>query len=122
MDLHYIYCYNRYPNDWGQVARSGRAKSLQMAAEAGTEQSKSPETLPTGTVTFLFSDIEGSTQRWEQHREAMQEALQRHDALLRSAIDAHSGQVFKTVGDAFCAVFRTAPEAIAAALAAQRAI
>jgi predicted ATPase/class 3 adenylate cyclase len=78
--------------------------------------------LPTGTVTFLFTDIEGSTSRWEQHRAAMQAALARHDALLRDAIDAHGGVVFKTVGDAFYATFATAPAALAAALAAQRAL
>ncbi|MBV8491402.1 MAG: adenylate/guanylate cyclase domain-containing protein, partial [Candidatus Eremiobacteraeota bacterium] len=79
-------------------------------------------TLPTGTVTFAFSDIAGSTQRWERRREEMQQALRRHDALLREAIESNGGSVFKTVGDAFCAVFATAPEAVSAALAAQRAI
>ncbi len=59
--------------------------------------------LPTGTVTFLFTDIEGSTTRWEQHPEAMQAALARHDAILREAIEGHGGVVFKTVGDAFYA-------------------
>ena len=47
--------------------------------------------LPTGTVTFLFTDIEGSTRRWEEHPEAMQAALARHDALLRAAIEDHHG-------------------------------
>ncbi|HZS00248.1 MAG TPA: tetratricopeptide repeat protein [Chloroflexota bacterium] len=78
--------------------------------------------LPTGTVTFLFTDIEGSTRRWEQHPEAMRTALARHDALLRAAIEAHDGYVFKTVGDAFCAAFSTAPDALEAALDAQRAL
>src|SRR5262245_66160577 len=78
--------------------------------------------LPTGTVTFLFTDIEGSTRRWEQHPEAMRTALARHDALLRAAIEARAGYVFKTVGDAFCAAFSTAPGALAAALDAQRAV
>ena len=78
--------------------------------------------LPTGTVTFLFTDIEGSTTRWEQHREAMQAALARHDAVLRQAIEGHGGQVFKTMGDAFYAAFRTAPHALAAALAAQQSL
>jgi predicted ATPase/class 3 adenylate cyclase len=78
--------------------------------------------LPTGTVTFLFSDIEGSTQRWETHREAMECALARHDALVRRAIETHGGYVFKTIGDAFCAAFATAPDAIAAALKAQRTL
>src|SRR3712207_668366 len=65
--------------------------------------------LPTGTVTFLVTDIEGSTTRWEQHREAMQAALARHDAILREAMEGHGGIVFKTVGDAFYAVFTRAP-------------
>ncbi len=78
--------------------------------------------LPTGTVTFLFTDIEGSTTRWEQHREAMQAALARHDAILRQAIEGHDGHVFKTVGDAFYAVFTTAPDALQAALTAQQAL
>ena len=78
--------------------------------------------LPTGTITFLFTDIEGSTTRWEQHRAAMQSALARHDALLRDAIAAHGGVVFKTVGDAFYATFGTASARLGAALAAQHAL
>ena len=78
--------------------------------------------LPTGTVTFLFTDIEGSTTRWEQQRAVMQQALARHDAILRDAIESHGGHVFKTVGDAFYAVFAMAPDAVEAALAAQQAL
>ncbi|MFL5807008.1 MAG: LuxR C-terminal-related transcriptional regulator [Roseiflexaceae bacterium] len=78
--------------------------------------------LPTGTVTFLFTDIEGSTVRWEQHPQAMPGTLARHDAILRDAIEAQHGVVFRTVGDAFCAAFAHAPAAIAAALTAQRAL
>jgi predicted ATPase/class 3 adenylate cyclase len=77
---------------------------------------------PRGTVTFLFTDIEGSTKLWERHPEAMKVALARHDALLRHAIESHRGFVFRTVGDAFYAAFPTAPEALAAALTAQRAL
>jgi class 3 adenylate cyclase len=51
--------------------------------------------LPTGTVTFLFTDIEGSTTRWEHHPEAMRAALARHDALLRAVLIAHGGFIFK---------------------------
>jgi class 3 adenylate cyclase len=75
---------------------------------------------PSGTVTFLFTDIEGSTQRWERDRAAMQEAVRRHDAILRSAIEANEGFVFKTIGDAFCAAFGRAEAAVLAAVAAQR--
>ena len=78
--------------------------------------------LPSGTVTFLFTDIEGSTQRWEQRPEAMKTALARHHALLRGAIASHGGHVFQVIGDAFCAAFETAPEAVAAAVAAQQAL
>ena len=78
--------------------------------------------LPSGTITFLFTDIEGSTRLWETFPDAMQSALARHDALLRQAIEAHHGVVFKTVGDAFCAAFATAPDALSAALAAQCAL
>ncbi len=76
----------------------------------------------TGTVTFMFTDIEGSTQRWDRERDAMAAALRRHDGLVRDAIVGRGGEVFKTVGDAFCAVFATAPAAVAAALDAQRAL
>ena len=58
--------------------------------------------LPSGTVTFLFTDIEGSTTRWESHPEAMRVALARHDALIRAAIVQHGGHVVKTMGDAGC--------------------
>jgi len=78
--------------------------------------------LPTGNVTFLFTDIEGSTRLWEADRDAMAQALVRHDALLRAAIEGHGGQVFKTVGDGFCAAFDTALGAISAATAVQGAV
>ena len=78
--------------------------------------------LPTGTVTFLFTDIEGSTARWERDREAMSTALVRHDLLLREAIEARGGVVFKTVGDAFCAAFERAADALDCAAATQRAL
>lgn len=77
---------------------------------------------PTGTVTFLFTDIEGSTKLWEAYPEAMRQALARHDILLRQAIEDNNGYVFKTIGDAFCAAFATAPDALNAALAAQIAL
>lgn len=79
--------------------------------------------VPTGTVTFLFSDIEGSTKLWENHPEQMRLALARHDELMRAAIESRRGHVFKTIGDAFCAAFDSAYEALmAASLAQQRLI
>jgi predicted ATPase/class 3 adenylate cyclase len=76
----------------------------------------------TSILTFLFTDIEGSTQLWENHPEAMKLALARHDAILRGAIESHKGKVFKTLGDAFYSVFPNARNALKAALAAQRAL
>jgi predicted ATPase/class 3 adenylate cyclase len=73
-------------------------------------------------VTFLFTDIEGSTQRWERRPDAMRVALGRHSSLMRDAIEAHGGYVFKTIGDAFCSAFGMAPAALAAARAAQEAL
>jgi class 3 adenylate cyclase len=73
-------------------------------------------------VTFLFTDIEGSTKLWEAQPETMRAALARHDALLRRCIETNQGKVFKTAGDAFCAVFATATDAVCAALAAQQAL
>jgi class 3 adenylate cyclase len=78
--------------------------------------------LPNGTVTFLFTDIEGSTKFWDQHPEAIRLALARHDVLLQQAVEQYDGHVFKTVGDAFCAAFGKAPDALAAALASQCAL
>lgn len=78
--------------------------------------------LPTGTVSFLFTDILGSTRLWEDFPDAMRAALARHDALLRQHIEAADGQVFKTGGDSFHAVFGSAPAAIKAALDVQQAL
>ncbi|HVU66246.1 MAG TPA: tetratricopeptide repeat protein [Ktedonobacteraceae bacterium] len=77
---------------------------------------------PTGTITFLFTDIEGSTVRWEHFPERMRETLERHDTLLRRLMEDHGGFVFKTAGDAFYVAFSTAPEALKAAIEAQRAL
>lgn len=76
--------------------------------------------LPSGTLTFFFTDIEGSTRRWDTYGPAMGLAIARHDELLRAVIENQGGQVFKTVGDAVCAVFEEARQAAAAALVAQR--
>jgi class 3 adenylate cyclase len=75
---------------------------------------------PTGTLTFLFTDIEGSTKLWERDSSVMQLALAHHDEILRSAIEERGGYVFKTIGDAFCCAFSTAPDALEAALEIQR--
>jgi class 3 adenylate cyclase/tetratricopeptide (TPR) repeat protein len=105
---------------------------LQQEIQVGTDnyakaaslfrKESSMHTRPSGTVTFLFTDIEGSTKLWEQNPNAMRPALARHDVLLRDAIENSHGYVFKTVGDAFCAAFGTAPDALAGAVSAQMAL
>ncbi|MCA1842929.1 MAG: adenylate/guanylate cyclase domain-containing protein, partial [Actinobacteria bacterium] len=77
---------------------------------------------PSATATFLFSDIEGSSRRWEAHPEAMSAALARHDELLATAIAQNGGTVFKHTGDGICAVFGSAPAAATAALRAQQSL
>src|SRR3954449_10917163 len=79
-------------------------------------------TLPSGTVTFLFTDIEGSTRLLEGDAEAYRVALARHDVIVRSAIDAHGGIVAQQAGDSFVAAFTSPLGALFAALDAQRAL
>ncbi len=75
-----------------------------------------------GVLTFLFTDIEGSTRRWEADPDAMRVALDAHNATLRGAIEAHDGQVFNYTGDGMCAAFASPRAAVDAAIAAQRAL
>ena len=77
---------------------------------------------PSGTVTFLFTDIEGSTRLWDEHPDAMQDALARHDEILRAAVEANDGIVVKTTGDGIHAAFATAHDAVDAAVAMQLAL
>ena len=77
---------------------------------------------PTGTVTFMFTDVEGSTAHWERHPAEMQPALAAHDEVLRSVIERNGGAVFATGGDGFAAAFGRADSAVAAAVDAQRAL
>ena len=77
---------------------------------------------PSGVVTFLFTDIEGSTRRWEADADAMRAALAAHDEVLRAAIEAHGGFLFKHTGDGVCAAFASPRSAVDAAVAAQRAL
>lgn len=77
---------------------------------------------PTETLTFLYTDIQGSTRLWQQHPDAMSEVIARHDALLKEVVETHGGTVFRTMGDAVCAAFPTALDALAAARDGQRAI
>ena len=77
---------------------------------------------PTGTVTFLFTDVEGSTRQWDDHPDQMKTALARHDELLRGAIEIHDGAIFTTAGDAFCAAFSSPQAALDAAVDGQRSL
>jgi predicted ATPase/class 3 adenylate cyclase len=78
--------------------------------------------LPTGTVTFLFTDIEGSTRLWQEKPEAMSSANARHDAILREAIESNNGYIFQIVGDSFSAAFHNAHDGLQAVVAAQRGL
>jgi predicted ATPase/class 3 adenylate cyclase/DNA-binding CsgD family transcriptional regulator len=94
----------------------------QIASASGSSPGDIPPLPPTGTVTFLFTDIQGSTSLWERHPAAMQCAFVRQEAIVRAAMAAHSGYVYKMIGDAFQVAFSTAAAALGAALAAQRAL
>jgi predicted ATPase/class 3 adenylate cyclase len=78
--------------------------------------------VPSDVLTFLFTDIEGSTRRWEADADAMRVALETHNRLLRDVVKAHGGQVFNYTGDGMCAVFTSPHPAVDAAVAAQRAL
>ncbi len=123
---------NSNPADLKSLQQNLKAllESAQRALQLGGAESSSatsnlrkPRTTPpTGTVTFLFTDIEGSTSLWEQYPDKMRLALARHNTILRDAIEANDGYVFKTIGDAFCAAFASPRDALEAAIEAQRAL
>jgi predicted ATPase/class 3 adenylate cyclase len=75
--------------------------------------------IPTGTVTFLFTDIEGSTKLAREHPDTWETVRSRHHAILQGAIECHGGYVFQIIGDAFCAAFHTAGDALRAAVKSQ---
>src|SRR5262245_37488511 len=77
---------------------------------------------PTGTDTFLFTDIEGSTRLAQEHPEEMPELLARHNAILNQSIEMYHGFVFRIIGDSFSSAFHTASDALSSALEAQRAL
>ena len=100
------------------MTQSGQSlPKRRRASSIGTTRGR---TLPSGVVTFMFSDIEGSTARWESNSDAMRHALRRHDELLHAAVQRCGGYVFKTVGDEFCTAFHAAHDAVKAAIAIQR--
>ena len=77
---------------------------------------------PSGVVTFLFTDVEGSTRRWEADADEMRLALTAHDEVLRGVIEAHGGWLFKHTGDGVCAAFASPKSAVDSAITAQRAL
>lgn len=78
--------------------------------------------VPTGTVSFWFTDVEGSTQLWDRAADRMAEALELHDRLVRSVVATEGGLVFTTAGDSFSVAFQSAAAAVAAAVGVQRAL
>src|SRR5262245_21435129 len=101
-----------------QLAPAERAAFVQAArGELATDRLDLPPppeaaaVSPGGTLTFLFTDIQGSTRLWEHHPQAMRLALSRHDTILRETIAAHEGIVFKSGGDGVYAAFTCAPDA-----------
>jgi class 3 adenylate cyclase len=77
---------------------------------------------PAGVVTFLFTDIEGSTRRWEADADSMRRALAAHDEIMRDTVAAQDGWLFKHTGDGICAAFGSPRSAVDAAIAAQHAL
>ena len=71
-----------------------------------------PPELASQTLAFLFTDIEGSTRLWEKYHQPMKVALERHDAILREAVESSNGQVVKSTGDGLMAVFGSAAEGV----------
>src|SRR5204862_7953076 len=107
----------RRPSSRAGASSSTRAESLEVRESLLVMDEGAH--LPSGSVTFLFTDVEGSTKLFERHAAAYRAALLRHDEVLRAAVEAHQGHVFETVGDAFYAVFARPPDAVGAALRAQ---
>src|SRR5215208_2154752 len=106
----------------GDQRTKGRLRCYSVLVREARRTSRLVASPPTDTVTFLFTDIEGSTKLWERHPSAMQAALARHDEILQRTIGSRGGYVFKTVGDAFCAAFANASDALEAALDTQRTL
>ncbi len=104
-------------------ARKGDAgNGLHRQRGAPTDALLDRAVVPVGVVTFLFTDVEGSTRRWEADADTMRVALAAHDEVLRQAIEAHGGWMFKHTGDGVCAAFASPRSALDAAVAAQRAL
>ena len=90
-----------------------------MAVMTEHGDGSSAATRPSGTVTFLFTDVEGSTKLWAADKDAMSASLLVHDSVLRAAIEGNGGYVFTTAGDSFAAAFARASDAVRAATESQ---
>ena len=108
--------------DW-QAAQSGNVESSPWLVTRSREQDDPhKQNLPSGTVTFLFTDIEGSTKLSQQYPDAMPALLARHHEILSGCIKTHGGYAFQLVGDSFAVAFHSAIDALNAALAAQQSL
>ena len=106
-----------------KLQASDRRELGRLAGRTGARSMGDSGTIgPSGTVTFLFTDVENSTALWELYPSLMPEVLARHDAVVRDAITGHRGRIFTIAGDGFGAAFASAPEAVAAAVDAQRSL
>lgn len=104
------------------VVYNGQGPSLDIHPDLPSQNERMTDLPRSGTLTFLFTDLEASTRLWEQFPEAMRPALARHDALLHNSIETHRGRIVKRTGDGLHAVFESALDGVAAALAAQEAL
>ena len=101
---------------------TGGDRGVPGSGRSGLGEGGGTRELPQGTVTFLFTDLEGSTRRWEEHPAQMRDALARHNTIVRGAVESHGGVVFSTMGDGLAAVFASAREAVRGVLAAQQGL
>ena len=101
---------------------TGGDRGVPGSGRSGLGEGGGTRELPQGTVTFLFTDLEGSTRRWEEHPAQMRDALARHNTIVREAVESHGGVVFSTMGDGLAAVFASAREAVRGVLAAQQGL
>jgi predicted ATPase/class 3 adenylate cyclase len=104
---------------FGSAAALRDLRGERFVGEGVVDGGVGMKALPSGTVTFLFTDIEESTVRWADDEQGMGDALRAHDDVLRAVVARHGGVVFKHTGDGVCAVFKSASSAVAAAVDAQ---
>src|SRR6478609_10008446 len=101
----------------GSLPRHGEIAGLRKTYRVGRGDAMMAAA-PSGVVTFLFTDVEGSTRRWEADADEMRAALAAHDAVLRNAIETHGGFLFSHTGDGVVAAFASPRSAVDAAVAA----